>query len=224
MEVHKPIDQYPMLKRIDKVLGEIIPEGARVTVEGAPIYLDTPWGADHEFSYNALLPRVMNGVSSRASEVRHIVLLDDYSIQDTPYTWEDYLPRMSILPHSIAYESVCVDEAQAHVQQLKQDKMTLSLQDGLHLSTRGRTGGIIKTKSGKMGCVLLDAVFQHTKGPGYHIILHPTTFRSQQTDMQFVFFTLPHIPEPFHFINIFTKGENLSQIVHTQKFGGSKIL
>lgn len=199
-------------------IAEQIPQGALVTLEGPPIYLCKPWDHEHELGYNNLLPFFASRVSSRASQIWHAVLLDDYSASSR-YPESEYLDHLQFPYTRIAHESDFVDEAEIELQRLRSEGHTLQIQSATYLSRENRTQAILRTSSGRIGCALLDTLFQQSKGPGWHIILHPRMFKHQQEEMRLVFSTLTDIPDPFHFINIFMKGTNLSQVFHTDSQG-----
>lgn len=207
-------------KRLGRVV-EYIPQGSLVTIEGPPIYLSQSWDVDHEFGYNHVLSYLTGELSDTAQQIWHAVLLDDYS--DSPrFSPNEYLTSMRIPYTGIVFESEFIDSAQQELTRLREKRHMLFINGATYLSWQNRTDAILRTKSGRIGCVLLDALFQQSKGPGWHIVVHPRMFREQQEQMRTVFQTFDNTPYPFHFINIFTRGNNISQILHTDSQGKTK--
>lgn len=196
---------------------EVIPEGSMVSVEGPPIYLSREWSQDHEFGYNSLIPFAVFHLEQRESDVRHAVLLDDYS-EPVLVTEQHYTGRMRLNFGSIEYESELIPPAEIELQRLIRDGRTISLASGeIFLSEEGQP--LLRTKSGRLGCALLDGVYQRSKGEGWHVVIHPRSYRGQQKDMRSVLKYLEEVPRPFHLLNIFTRRDRISQVLHTDLEG-----
>lgn len=191
---------------------EVIPNGARVTLEGPPIYLNRPWDDGHEFGYNRMLCLAAEVFQARGQRIEHRVLIDDYSGSSG---LRDYVHQRQItLPiDEVVYESALVEEAEAELQRLIGERKTLRVGQDIRLA-HGRMP-VLRTRDGRLGCALLDAVFQRSKGEGWHVIVHPRSFRRQQAEMRQVLEVVGRTPEEFCLLNVFTRGDRLSQVLAT---------
>lgn len=199
------------MNRIGRAL-ELIPYGSAITLEGPPIYLSKDWDFDHEIGYNGFLPFVYRRLVGGASSIQHVVLIDDYS-EESRLDAQTYISKMKLAPDVVVRESQLVQAGLEQLERSIRDGRTFVVGDAMCLS--GENQPIIRTKSGRIGCALLDALFQQSKGSGWHVIVHPRMFRGQQRDMRVVLRMLEDIRRPLHLLNIFTINTSLSQVFHT---------
>lgn len=186
----------------------IVPPGMSVAIEGTPVYLDKPWTIDHSLGYNCLVAAGREILLGKARKVEHVVLLDDYSVENT-YSVSEYLSRIKPPIDRIERESSFVPTAEEL--KVKISGKELRRSDGRRIP--------LTTPSGRHTCALLDAVFQATKAVDYNIIVHPIGFSHEQEEMRVILQEAKGGSLPFTIVNIFLKKTSISKVYVTSPEG-----
>jgi len=193
----------------------VVSVGARVALEGTPLYLDQPWEENHEFGTNSVLGFLDQALEIRSCRTEHVVLLDDYTTQELTIMPEEHLQRMRVSPSRVVQESEFVDQASEDIRRFQERGELINVKGVLVLSD-GRQP-IVRTRRGRPSCGILDAEFQRSKDCDVNVIVHPKQFRRQQEDMRMILSRLENDRLPFQILNIFFKGENISQAILTDE-------
>lgn len=187
---------------------QIVPPGMSVAIEGTPVYLDKPWTMHHSLGYNCLIAEGRDVLLGKSRMVEHVVLLDDYSVENT-YPEAEYLSRIKPPVDRIERESSFVPTAEEL--KVKISSKELRRSDGRRIS--------LTTPSGKNACALLDAIFQATKTVDYNIIIHPIEFSHEQEEMRVILQETGGGLLPFTIVNIFLKNVSISRVYVTSPEG-----
>lgn len=197
---------------------DLVPEGNSVTVEGTPMYAGEPWGSTHEFGTNLVLPALTDKLEDRYSSVSHIALIDDFTTDN--YVDPSYFTlQMRQRPTRVFYESEFQSEAEENLLRLQGEGKTLYIGGEVLLSEHKQP--VLRVRSGRVSCELLDACFQRSKGGGIHIIIHPSEFTHQQENMRTILRAICGGRLPSDFINIYFKSHSLalSKVLFTNSYG-----
>lgn len=207
-----------------------ISQGSRVAVEGTPLYLGQEWDSNCNVGFNYLLPALKERLGwERECHTKHFVLLDDFSTNtlnaDTSLlNGNRQLLSPMVVPADVIFlESEFVEPAVEAIQRFSEMSFTLQTPQGLLLSANGQRPKLT-TQYGNPSCELLDAHFQMQKQCDTAVIIHPSSFETQQREMRIILREINDGNLPFEVINIFFKNHSISKVIHTQKNGKSEQL
>lgn len=196
----------------------LLPAGARITLEGTPIYTNQGWNPSHDFGTNLVLPAFAQYLSDAGHPVEHFVLIDDFTT-GTPANENSFTSQMAMRPTQVRFESEFVQEAESIVEHF--------ISRGKTISSRGRTllatgrQPVVRTETGRVACAVLDACYQRQKGESENFLIHPNDFIHQQEEMRDVLTQITGGILPGIFINVFFK-KSVGRLLFTDRYGNTK--
>lgn len=200
-----------LARRLERVFAEV-PPSSRVALEGPPIYLNQEWeDTVHGFGYNAGLIEARRILFNRFCQIRHDVLLDEYTVEPR-LAPEHYLKQIRVPIDGVAYESSFVKQAQDIRIQLGNRR----------LERPDRRPILLATQSGRAPCVLLDSAFQFNKKVDVNVIIHPIEFKHEQEEVREVIKALCGGRLPFTLINVYFKSQTINKVFITGTDGREK--
>ncbi|GEM_PF-4396343 len=211
-----------------------VPRHSYVTVEGTPMYMDKkrPWDDQHELGTNILLAHARTLLEAKECHVEHYALLDDFTGERTAVA-ADFIDKMRDRPQNICYEAAFVDEAENHIRRFTEAGRTRehAMTEEVFLWT-GTRGPLLRVKSGRPSCGILDACYQteksrHESATGrptnqYHVLIHPSSFVPQQADMRDILREIHDGRLPGAFINLFFHKSTAYQVHYTPPDGNTR--